>query len=146
MWLQKNPKKTRADCPPKIQYKNYRAFRAETGLELVGYPEDQKTQNGDLINPNQFGHIAEFVNLHYSVTHGKIYWRELDEDEWKAAQDQCKVSPIEATAARKAKKKASDKAKDAAKSRRSSKKANERPDVASSEADAEEEGGEGARV
>lgn len=130
MWVQKNPKKTRAECPPKIQYKNYRAFRAETGLELVGYPEDQKTQNGDLINPNHFAHIKEFVDLHYSVTHGKIYWRELDDEEWKAAQEECKVSPVAVTAAKKAKKKANDSAKEMAKDQpRSSKKSKKRSDM-----------------
>lgn len=113
LWLQKNPDKSSEDAPTQIAYKKYRQFRAEHGLELVGYPLDQRTESGDLINPNQFRHIDEYKNLHYDVTHGRVHWRELSDVEWKAAQDEMRVSGVSAQT-KKARKKANEAVKEAA--------------------------------
>lgn len=94
LWLQKNKGKTIEDAPTQIAYKKYREFRAEHGLELVGYPEEHRTESGDLVNPNQFRHISQFKDLHYAVTHGSVFWRELSEIEWKTAQDEMHVSRL----------------------------------------------------
>lgn len=112
LWIQKNPGKSIEDAPTQIAYKRYRQFRAEHGLELVGYPPDQQTESGDLINPNQFRHIDKYKNLHHDVTHGRVHWRELSDVEWKAAQDEMCVSAVSAQT-KKARKKASAAVKEA---------------------------------
>lgn len=116
LWLQKNKGKTAEDAPTQIAYKHYRQFRAEHGLELVGYPEEHLTESGDLVNPNQFRHINQFKDLHYAVTHGSVFWRELSEVEWKTAQDEMRVSRLTAQTD-KTRKKANEAAKGVAKKR-----------------------------
>lgn len=109
------------DAPVQIAYKKYRQFRAEHGLELVGYPPDQITESGDLVNPNQFRHINDYKSLHYDVKHGAVHWRELSEVEWKVARDEMRVAPVSAQV-KKTRKKANEAAKETAKSVRSKKK------------------------
>lgn len=88
MWIQRNPGKTEKDAP-RLAYKNYRAFRAETGLELVGYPAHYVEENGDLVHPTDFKTKDDFKTVHYMLTHGEIYWRQLEDEEWQVAKDEC---------------------------------------------------------
>lgn len=71
-----------------MAYKNYPVFRADTGLEIVGYPEQFVGANGDLVHPSSFKTVAPIRAMHYALRHGEIRWRELDQEEWDLAQEE----------------------------------------------------------
>lgn len=81
--MEKNPRELKENVP-QIAYVQYQKFVTQHGIELVGWPEHLKTQDGNLLNISKFPHVDDHRELYHGLTHGMVYWRPLGDDEWKA--------------------------------------------------------------
>ena len=68
--------------PTVIDWARYKKFVVKYGVVLLNMPDSVKSDDGNLLNPNNYRHQADFEAVLDGLESNIIHWKALPKDEW----------------------------------------------------------------